>query len=901
MKSISTFLFLLIISFYSFGQFQKVSVKIIDDLPKHQPTDHLLNKKSTTKPTTCTGDTLQYGRYKASTLQGLNVSKGYAIGQYYDAPGNVTVSGFDFYAWQSSRTKDSVTIVCRLYEAGKDTIPTGNPIRQTTIRVDSTFGTGQLSTLIKRINFAPYTTNKPFIITIECDDTINRVAVVMSNWTAGDGDQEWLGCGTVAGVWYNFKNLNVGGVALDCDAMLEPYVSYSHYADYNYKNCYNYLDSVKFVNTSSKFTFNRMYNRYSYYNLDYICQRWNYGNNFSYYSVINGGTKYPSVQNVDVTLISSIYGYSNGGRCDDTAVYRINYQPAQVTTVGNTILCSGDSLVVTALGNAPMHWFRKSSDTTAFQIMPRYASPALTTNDTVYVRSMNGICISTNNKVIGEVKTTPDEPAVQDDNICLNSSANLIATSNIGVINWFTDSLSTKPFFTGYIYETSILTTDTILFVQAQNFNCTSQGKVKIMANVSADFAPQNPITISDTTLCLLGGNIDIKATPANGDTIRWYNIPSGGKPLSTDETYTFSPQKEGQSKLYVEAFDGRCASSRLNINLNVKHFPKISLEPLNEICEGDTATLTVSSLNGNINWYSNKTDLLPIFTGPEFSNDLTTKSNTFYVEPFAGACIDTQRYAIVLVVNPYGKITTKNTVSTCRNTNLSLTGTTSFGTLTWYDNIDLNNVLANGNTLNLFNVDADNNYWVTSNNKGCISNPQKITIKTIANTDATFDFQILGWRNVQFLARKGAQGAYKWDFEDAGNTKQGENITYIFTKDGNYNVRLIVENGSGCHDTAFRLISLTTVGTNDVSLSTISTFPNPFNNEISVALSDKIKHATFHIIDINGRIVEQKTISSSNGLFSLNTESLAYGTYFLRVTQGDNIVTKKIIKIATH
>ena len=901
MKSLFTFVSLLFVSFVSFGQFQKVAVNIIDDLPKHQPTDHLLNKKSPTKPTACTGDTLQYGRYKASSLQGLNVSKGYAIGQYYDAPGNVTVSGFDFYAWQSSRTKDSVTIICRLYEAGKDTIPTGTPIRQTTIRVDSTFGSGQLSTLLKRVNFQPYTTNKPFIITVECDDSVNRVAVVMSNWSAGEGEQEWLGCGTVAGVWYNFKNLNVGGVALDCDAMLEPYVSFSHFADFNFKNCYNYLDSVKFVNTSSKFTFNRMYNRYSYFNLDYICQRWNYGNNSFYYSVVNGGTKYPSVQNVDITLISSIYGYTNGVRCDDTAVYSLKYQPAQITTVGNTILCSGDSMVITALGNAPMHWYRNLADTSAFQISPRYASPALTTNDTVYVRSVNGTCVSTQKRVVGEVKTTPDEPTVQDDYVCLNPKANLIASTNVGVVNWFSDSLSSKPFFTGNVYETSVLTSDTILFVQAQNFNCTSNGKVKITAYVSADFAPEDPVTISDTAMCLLGGSIDISAFSKNGDTIRWYNTPSGGKPLSTDDTYTFNPVKEGQSKLYVEAFDGRCASSRLNISINVKHFPKISFEPLNEICEGDTAMLKVSALVGNNNWYKNITDLSPVFTGFEFSGDLTTKSSTFFVEPFDGACIDTQRYAIELLVNPFGKITTNNSISTCRNRNLTLNASTTAGTLTWYDNADLTNVLANGNVLNLQHVDADKTYWVTSNNKGCISAPQKITVKTIANTDATFDFQILGWRNVQFLARKGAQGTYNWNFDDAGNTKQGENITYIFTKDGSFNVRLIVENGSGCHDTAYRLITLNTVGMSDMKDDKIHAYPNPFKNDISVVLHDKINEATFQIIDLNGRIMFNQTVLNPNGTLTLNTESLEIGTYFLRIIQGEKVVNKKIIKIATE
>jgi hypothetical protein len=79
------------------AQFTPNERTIKDDLTRLSPTQHLKNKTGPSNPVSCAGDTLQYGRYKATTLQGLNILKGYALGQYYDAPGEVTVSGFSFY------------------------------------------------------------------------------------------------------------------------------------------------------------------------------------------------------------------------------------------------------------------------------------------------------------------------------------------------------------------------------------------------------------------------------------------------------------------------------------------------------------------------------------------------------------------------------------------------------------------------------------------------------------------------------------------------------------------------------------------------------------------------------------------------------------------------------------
>lgn len=887
---------LIILVFYCFSanaQFTPVKVNIVNDLVKYGPDQHKMQKSGPSKPTTCGQDTLQYGRYKAASLRGLTVGKGYALGQYFDAPGQVTISGFSFYGWQSSANSDSVTIICRLYESGKDTIPVGNPIRQTSIKVDSSFSGGQLSVLLKKISFAPYTTNKPFIITVECDDSVNRVAIVVSDWTNNDGDFEWLGCGTVAGVWYNFRNLNVGGVPLNCDVMLEPYVQYNHYADFSFKNCYNYQDSVKFQNKSSAFTFNRMYNRYSYFGLDYICQRWNYGNNPFYYSSVQGGTRYTAAQNYNISLISTVYGYANPLRCEDTLSQALYYQPSQITLVGNTVLCSGDSLDLMALGNAPMHWYRNDADTIAFQIQPRYVSPPLIANDTVYVRSINESCTSLRKRSIGEVKTTPDIPTVTHDYVCLQSKANLTATTNTGIIHWYQDSLSTSPFYTGNLYETSVLAADTHMFVQAVNFNCISAGKVRVSAFVSADFAPVQPVVSTDTSICLLNGQAELRATSSSNDTIRWFLEAAGGSPVQKEGNYTFVPNKPGKSRVYVDAFNGKCASSRIPIEVTTLHFPEIQYLSKTEICEGDTALLNIETGNGDVKWFKNMSDQIPFHIGPVLYDQNSMVTATYYLEPFSGVCSDTLRHPIDIVAHAYGVINTDTSVNACRGRDLSLTASSSAGTINWYGDPDGVLQLGQGNNFIVPGIEGNQTYYLRSIHNGCLSEPTRVKVTTIASTDATFDFQILGWRNVQFLARKGGQGVYRWNFDDAGNTKNGENITYIFTGDGSFNVQLIVENGSGCHDTSYRLITLNTLGLQPELYNNFVVYPNPFQSELNIltdvdfkiTITDAQGKVLFH--GFNTRKIHEDISSWPNGL------------YFYQIDAEENVMQGKLIK--TH
>ena len=68
---------------------------------------------------------------------------------------------------------------------------------------------------------------------------------------------------------------------------------------------------------------------------------------------------------------------------------------------------------------------------------------------------------------------------------------------------------------------------------------------------------------------------------------------------------------------------------------------------------------------------------------------------------------------------------------------------------------------------------------------------------------------------------------------------------------------------------------------------------PNPFNNVIEINSNGHLVNV--EVIDITGKIVITETINGSKT--SLNTASLNNGVYFVRINNGESVVTRRLIK----
>ncbi len=214
--------------------------------------------------TTQVFDTLElpYVRRTANRALTLNNStSAAAIGQYYEAPGQVTISGFEFFAYQSDATSSAtVNLTCAIY-AANGTLPAGAPIAEVIVPVAKQINTNlEFTRRVARFN-SPVTVSGPYILVVQNPTSIS-VGVYCNNWDARDGDSEFLASFFFLGGWTPAASVTVGSVPFDADGYLLPFVQY----DFNYsftvsQRCLTGNDQIRLQVQPSSFRDNRFYNK----------------------------------------------------------------------------------------------------------------------------------------------------------------------------------------------------------------------------------------------------------------------------------------------------------------------------------------------------------------------------------------------------------------------------------------------------------------------------------------------------------------------------------------------------------------------------------------------------------------------------------------------------------------
>jgi hypothetical protein len=73
-----------------------------------------------------------------------------------------------------------------------------------------------------------------------------------------------------------------------------------------------------------------------------------------------------------------------------------------------------------------------------------------------------------------------------------------------------------------------------------------------------------------------------------------------------------------------------------------------------------------------------------------------------------------------------------------------------------------------------------------------------------------------------------------------------------------------------------------------------ITVLPNPFTDQITINPGTGNQSVTVEVIDMTGKV---KLNTSSIGNVTIDTKVLAEGVYFVKVTQGEKVIVKRIIK----
>jgi hypothetical protein len=84
----------------------------------------------------------------------------------------------------------------------------------------------------------------------------------------------------------------------------------------------------------------------------------------------------------------------------------------------------------------------------------------------------------------------------------------------------------------------------------------------------------------------------------------------------------------------------------------------------------------------------------------------------------------------------------------------------------------------------------------------------------------------------------------------------------------------------------------------NESSIANLTVFPNPYQNQLSIR-SNYSGQATIRILDLQGRMVFSMANFSmmENEVFTIQTSAMEKGAYILQIQQGENIISKPLIK----
>ncbi len=885
------------------AQFSDAGHRIVNDII--QPLEPFaVSKRNSANPTQCGGDTSMFPSYGSTAYNTVTVRRGSALGQFFDAPQDMTISGFRFFALAVTPTpaRDvKIRLVCKLYKAGLDSLPSGAPIATDTLTVDTVQGANiPLSRITRNAYFGKdIPINFPYIITVESDSTDVSAGVVSNSWANGDGKFRNLCVGSVSGIWYRCLNLNIAGTTFNSHMQMYPFVKYSIGTDFDIKqNCYTNLDTLHFPNHSSKNIISSIYyNRYVYSNIERFCHRWNFDYRL-YTNAIDGAYKPQTKSNLRIELITTMYPYT-GAFCRDTSVKTIYFNPARPVTLEEPKACRGDDAKIDIItdANAEILWYHSPNDTGAFFKGKTYEIKNAQKNDTFYVRAVNYNCKSIFAPIYFTVNDYPQSLTIKNDSICAGATANLSATADKGTIFWYTDPSIGKPFHSGNTYQTEKLTSDTAFYLVADNNGCQYvSGPQKIQAFVGNDFAPALPKVPADTFFCLKNQQEIILKAGANAqnDSLRWFLNSIGGKPIALGESYTFKGTQRGHLSAYVESWNGICGSGRTPVHVQIKDYPQIFGAQGATACENDTAELLASVPWGDLYWYENKTQSQPIFIGktPKVAGFVGTKY--YYLKSTEDACISPSFDSVAVTFNAIPKTTLVEAPSICARDIGIMRAQTSVGNVNWYIDSLSEDILFTGNTYNLGMTLSNRVRWFETENQGCKSDRKSLTLVVKPRPVTGFTYTI-GWQHRVSCTPITSTGlTLEWFWGD-GSTKTGLPALHQYEKAGEYTIRLVAtSNTTGCKDTVDIPVSVNHVGIQNFESSpSIEVYPNPI--ETGTALHIKgINQGNFALYDAVGKRIFECSFNENRPI--MLPAGLPSGWFAIQVIDSHKTYAAKIL-----
>ncbi len=314
-----------------------------------------------------------------------------------------------------------------------------------------------------------------------------------------------------------------------------------------------------------------------------------------------------------------------------TVAISVNALPSAPASAGAHICTGSTALLKATNANASTTWFDNLAGTTVLGRGITFITPAVNANTSYWVANVSSQgCRSTFARAVVTIHSVPAAAALTPatPTVCAGSATTMTATGT-GTAEWHIGAATNPTVFTGSVYTTNPLSSNTTYYVVMNNAGCRG---TDASTAVTVNAIPATP-TVAGAATCL-GTRATLTATGATG-TIKWFADATGTTTLGAGTSYT-TPVLSQNTMYYAQQTVNGCASDIKIVPVTVNQLPSTPLVTTNpSACTGESVVLIATNITSNAVWYDNAsaTSADSVGTGSRFTTPALTASTSYFIQ----------------------------------------------------------------------------------------------------------------------------------------------------------------------------------------------------------------------------------------------------------------------------
>ncbi|MDX5346165.1 MAG: choice-of-anchor J domain-containing protein [Hymenobacteraceae bacterium] len=579
-----------------------------------------------------------------------------------------------------------------------------------------------------------------------------------------------------------------------------------------------------------------------------------------------------------------------------------------------------------------------------------YSTSPISTYYWFYEWGISTGCESQRVPVTASVSSSiPVTAAVTQDTVCVGTAVTFSATSSNPNYTFTWSRAGMNDTVAASFTETPTVTTQYI--VTAVDGNCNATDTLTVVVNPAS---VGGTIAVASDTVCL-GSDVTLNLNGYTGS-VQWQRLNSAGTWVNSTATGATTDELEivpTQNVTYrAMVTSGVCSTTYSDTVSLIVTNPQLIAAMGDTICGTGQVTLTANANAGSqLKWYADSTGGPALHTGATYTPNVTA-TDTFYVAAVTGGGSETvgkpstlgangtntggglifdvlQPFVLESVVIYYSGTTSRSVTielqnsssTTLQSANYNLPATS--GTMTAFTvplgfnvpagtglklvqgtNVPLyrdytasvvnfpyvspsGNVTITNGTLSGYYYFFYN--WVISS--GCESGRLPV-VATVTSAPAPAITATGSSLTRNFSTTATGVATYNWNFGD-GNNSSAATPSHTYAVAGTYTVSLTVTYANGCSAMDTLQVSVVTGIKEDLAAS-VKLYPNPTSGKVFLEL-EKAEQVTVAVHNMQGQVV-RKVRTNGEAKVVLDLEGLATGSYLIKVDNGKQMFTKKVL-----